>query len=457
MPETPLLRRLIASFRNRLILGAVVWIAAGVVASGFALSSLYRDYVTTSFDDELRGHADELGDLIGFDAKGRPVLQHALSDSRFLAPRSGYYWEVEADGQPVLTSSSLAGRGLALGPPPPEGVDRVASARAPTGEVRTIERLVKRPWWPKRLRLVMGADQRLLTDLVARFNARMAASLAVIALGLMAAAVAQVWLGLRPLGRMRAALAAIRRGEAASLPADLPLEVAPLASDLNGLLEANREMVRRARVQAANLAHGLKTPLSILMDEGERLIAAGQGAAGETILREGERMRRQIDFEMARARAAAGGAPGAATGLTAAAQEVQAALRRLYPDRGFESDGLLDVAVRCEAEDLHEILGNLLDNAAKWSRTRIRLSAGRLDGQVRIAVDDDGPGIAPEDRERVFGVGERLDERLPGSGLGLAIVRDLAGRYGGKVWLEDSPLGGARACVSLPLAAPEPA
>jgi signal transduction histidine kinase len=454
MPALRSLRRLVASFRSRLILGAVVWITVGVAASGLALSGLYRDYVTRNFDDELRGHVQEMVDLIAFDAAGAPNVSRALSDSRFLPPRSGYYWQVDMAGRPAALSPSLAGRGLTLPPAPPEGVDRVVEAAGPSGPVRAVEQQVRRPGWPRPLRVVMGADRRLLTDLLAQFNASLAASLAIIALGLIAAAVAQVYLGLRPLGRMRDALGAIRRGEASSLPDDLPSEVAPLANDLNALLEANREMVRRARVQAGNLAHGLKTPLSILMDEGQRLAAGGQAEAGETILRQGERMLRQIDYEMARARAAASGAvPGAAAAVGPVAEMVIAAMTRLYPQQSFEMDGDPALPVACEADDLNEILANLLDNAAKWAARRVRLSIGRLDGQVRIVVDDDGPGVSPEARERIFQVGERLDERRPGSGLGLAIVRDLTSRYGGKVWIDDGVLGGAAVSVVLPLAA----
>ena len=447
------LRHLVASFRSRLILGAVVWITVGVAASGLALSRLYEDYVTRNFDDELRGHVEEIVDLIVFDPAGPPSVPRALSDSRFLPPRSGYYWEVDAAGRPAVLSPSLAGRGLTLPPAAAEGVDRVIEAGGPAGPVRAVEQEVRRPGWPAPLRVVMAADRRLLTELLGQFNASLAASLAVIALGLIAAAVAQVYLGLRPLGRMRDALGAIRRGEASSLPDDLPSEVAPLANDLNALLEANREMVRRARVQAGNLAHGLKTPLSILMDEGQQLAAAGQVEAGETILRQGERMLRQIDYEMARARAAASGTvPGAATAVGPVAEMVISAMTRLYPDQAFEVAGDTALPVACEAEDLNEILANLLDNAAKWARRRVRLSVGRLEGQVRILVEDDGSGVSPEARERIFQVGERLDERRPGFGLGLAIVRDLTNRYGGRVWIDDSGLGGAAVSVVLPLA-----
>ena len=442
------MRSLWASFRARLIIGAVIWIIAGLAVSGFLLSELFRAHVTQQFDDELHGHAAELAALVGLDPQGRLFLHRRLSDPRFLPRDSGFYWRVETRGGEAITSPSLADRPLPMpGPFPPLGVERHVFVDGPSGKLRLVERSVSAAGSPP-LRIAIGADQRLLDEVLGRFNWTLFLSLTIIALGLIAAAALQVWFGLRPLVRMRRALAAVRAGRVSRLPEDLPSEVRPLAVDLNALLEANIEMLRRARTQAGNLAHALKTPLAILVDEAERLRSAGQLEAAEVVAAQCERMRRQIDYQIARARAAAlKRAPGVAADVATTLDPLISAMSRLHGRRA------VTYAVQCEAglavavdpQDLGEILANVLDNAGKWARSAVAVSARRSgeDG-VEILIDDDGPGLPPESYEHVFGVGERLDERMPGHGLGLAIVKDLVGLYEGRVALDASPSGGLR-------------
>jgi signal transduction histidine kinase len=443
------------SFRARLIVGSIVWIVAGVAVSGFALSSLFREHVTEQFDAELHGHAAELEALVDVDAAGRPHLHRRLSDPRFLPPGSGYYWQIDNPNGASTPSPSLAGARLNLdGPAPPIGEELHSFIEGPTGKVRLVERSVRLAGSGAPLRIGIGADERLLEGVLAEFNRTLALSLGVIALGLVGAAFLQVGFGLQPLGRVRAALGDVRRGKAARLPDEAPSEVRPLVDDLNALLEANHEMIRRARSQAGNLAHGLKTPLAILADEGERLRAKGDIEAADTILAQCDRMRRQIDFQIARARAAASrSAPGAASEVRPTLETILKAMRRLHGRRGIdfslEAHGSNIVAV--EAQDLSEMVANLVDNAGKWARAKVAVSVtAGVDQMVRITVDDDGPGLPAEACEVVFNLGQRLDEQAPGSGLGLAIVRDLASLYGGRVWLEPSPTAGLRAVLELP-------
>ncbi len=446
------------SFRARLIVGSVVWILGGVALSGLALSELFREHVTEQFDGELHGHAEELAALAAVGADGRPFLHRRLSDPRFLPPGSGFYWQIERRGAAPVLSGSLAGHPLALaGPPPAPGIERHIFIDGPRGPVRLVERTIA----PGRtagepLRIAIGVDERELDLVLADFNRTLALSLGVIALGLVVAAFLQVTFGLQPLGRVRTALADVRGGRARRLPEDSPSEVRPLVQDLNALLDANEEMIRRARAQAGNLAHALKTPLAILVDEGERLRAAGQAEAASAILAQCDRMRRQIDYQMARARAAASrSAPGAAAEVRATLAPILSAMERLHGRRGvvFRLDVPDNAAVAVEGQDLAEMVANLLDNAGKWATGQVVVSASTpRDDTVRIVIDDDGPGLPAESWELVFDVGQRLDERAPGSGLGLPIVRDLANLYGGRVWLEDSPSGGLRAVLELPAA-----
>lgn len=445
------------SFRARLIVGSVVWIVGGVAVSGLALSELFREHVTEQFDGELHGHAAELAALVDLDSAGRPYLHRRLSDPRFLPPGSGFYWQIDNPDGASASSPSLAGASLPLsGPPPAAGEETHSFVVGPTGQVRLVQRTVRLAGSPAPLRIGIGADERLLQAVLSEFNRTLALSLGIIALGLVAAAFLQVWFGLQPLSRVRAALGDVRRGKAARLPHEAPSEVRPLVDDLNALLDANHEMIRRARSQAGNLAHGLKTPLAILADEGERLRAKGDTEAADTVLAQCDRMRRQIDFQIARARAAASrSSPGAAAEVKPNLETILSAMRRLHGRRGvsFELQAGGQAFVAVEVQDFSEMVANLIDNAGKWAKAKVVVSvAAASDQLVRILVDDDGPGLPAEACEVVFNIGQRLDEQAPGSGLGLSIVRDLAVLYGGRVWLEPSPKGGLRAVLELPAA-----
>lgn len=264
--------------------------------------------------------------------------------------------------------------------------------------------------------------------------------------------------GVGAITQLRTRLADVHAGQAARLDGSYPTEVQPLVDDLNALLEAREQTVRRAIAKAGDLAHGLKTPLSVLAHEAERADAAGHHAVASAILEEVERMRRQMDYHLAQARAAASGpAPGAHCDVRASAEALARTLLRLHADRGLTIDVAVDdethvLSIRGQREDLDEMLGNLLDNACKWARTRVALTARAEAGLVVIDVDDDGPGLAASMRDAVLQRGVRADEAAPGSGFGLAIVRDLAALYGGSIALHASPLGGLRATLRLPSA-----
>jgi signal transduction histidine kinase len=234
-----------------------------------------------------------------------------------------------------------------------------------------------------------------------------------------------------------------------------PSEIQPLVDDLNALLAHREQMVRRALAKAGDLAHGLKTPLAVLAHEAERAACDGQAEVAAAIDSQVERMRRQVEYHLVHARAAASGAtPGARCPVVSSAEALTRTMLRLHDARGvtIDVDVAADHAVRCQREDLDEMLGNLLDNACKWARSRVRIASSRANGAILIAVDDDGPGIAESMREAVLQRGVRADEAAPGSGLGLAIVRDLAELYGGSIALDASRAGGVQASLRLPAA-----
>ncbi|GAA4759704.1 hypothetical protein GCM10023306_00140 [Novosphingobium ginsenosidimutans] len=305
------------------------------------------------------------------------------------------------------------------------------------------------------LRLQIATDERLIDEAMAQFNRSLALALGIFALLLIIAVVLRVRFGLKPLARLTQDVADVRTGRAEQMVSEYSSDVTPLVNELNNLIEASKESVSRSRLVAGNLAHGLRTPLSILIDEAENLRQAGKTDAADTILREARTMQRQIDLHLARARSAAV-LPfrGQSTSLGVVAERLVTAFRRLYYDRGiaFVLKRSGNVQVACDEVDLIEILSNLLDNAGKWAVSRCTLKWQVHDSRVNIEIEDDGPGLAAEQREAMFQSGARLDSVTAGSGLGLAISRDLARGYGGEVKLEDTPLRGLRAIIDLPKA-----
>jgi signal transduction histidine kinase len=265
----------------------------------------------------------------------------------------------------------------------------------------------------------------------------------------------QIRKGLSEFNQLRARLLDVREGRKKHIDGIYPAEVQPLVNDLNALLENREQAVGRAQAKAGDLAHGLKTPLAVLSQEAERARASGEHELASTIALQVERMHRQVDYHLAHARAAAGGtAPGARCSIAECVEGLVRTLRRLHAERGITFDTNIpgDHGVRTQREDLEEILGNLLDNACKWAKSRVSTASSIEASNIIITVDDDGPGLDPAKRDVVLKRGVRADEAAPGSGLGLSIVRDLAELYGGSISLESSPAGGLRARLLLPKA-----
>jgi signal transduction histidine kinase len=261
--------------------------------------------------------------------------------------------------------------------------------------------------------------------------------------------------GLASFSELRVRLFGVREGREARLDGDYPAEVQPLVTDLNSLLSDREDRIAKAHRKAGDLAHGLKTPLTLLNQQAERAKAAGQTELAAAILQQVERMRRQIDYHLAHARASAsGGNPGARCHVLTSADALARTMQTLHADRRLAIDvhAPHEHFVRSQREDFEEMLGNLVDNACKWAKTRIEIRSALEDGHVVTTVDDDGPGLDPSLRETVLQRGVRADEAAPGSGLGLAIVADLVEVYGGSIELQSSPLGGLRARLRLPAA-----
>ena len=275
-------------------------------------------------------------------------------------------------------------------------------------------------------------------------------SLAALGLVLVIAVFVQVRYGLRPLARIEAALGAIRSGSAHRLEGEFPSEINPLATEINALLEQNAAVLKRARTHVGNLAHALKTPLAVLGNEAAR----AEGPLAETAARQAAVMQRQIDHHLSRARtAAARNVLGARTEVMPAAESLLRTLGRIHAERRL--DIVLDIgpgaAFGGERQDLEEMLGNLMDNACKWAKAKVRVGATVKDGLLRLSVEDDGPGLAKEARQAMLNPGERLDESVPGAGLGLAIVRRITDLLGHEIEVRSTPAKGSVFALDVPL------
>lgn len=456
------------SLRFRLLAATLTALAVALVLAGLLLSSLFRDHVMRQFSQTLTAQLDQITARLEFDASGQPQIDpRTLSDPRWSRPYSGLYWQVDGAGQ-VQQRGALRSRSLwdaALSLPNDvlaDGAAHVHEVNGPDGArlllvERTIthDELLATSW-----RLIVAGDMRETVSAVARFNGVMSAWLAALLVLLCAAALAQVAIGLAPLRALQSRLTQVRAGTAQRLDGSFPLEVQPLIDDFNAVLDRNAEVVARARNQAGNLAHAIKTPLAAISQAAAAALQRPQASADLATLVEEQVgvARRHVDWHLARARAAAAhGLPGARVMLQPVVSGLLRVMERVHADRrlGLQSAPMVaELAFAGEVQDLQEILGNLLDNACKWARHEIHVSAAPIESaggaRLRIVIDDDGPGIEPDRRDTVMARGVRMDESVPGSGLGLAIVNELVGLYGGSVRLDIAPMGGLRVEVELP-------
>lgn len=450
------------SLAFRLFASAAVWTLIVVPVAAFLLLSLYRQAVERNFDARLNVYLTSL--IASTTAEGASVPKEptSLGDPIFTIPFSGWYWQIKALGgadHPAFISDSLLDQQLTLpsqsGVPPDQSLTRRAYTPGPQGQrLRVVEREIRPSGSASApYSYAVAGDAAEIEQDLGEFRMMLVTALAVLGLGLVLATLFQVRFGLSPLRAIRHDLAAIRSGEAERLDGALPDEIRPLQQELNALIQSNKEIVDRARTHVGNLAHALKTPLSVITNEAREK----KGALADKVVEQAEIMRTQITHHLDRARVAArSGAIGDTTDVEGVLEGLKRALDRIYEGRGLElrvnsSPGL---KFQGEQQDFEEMVGNLLDNACKWARSQVRLSASRRDGSssFTVLVDDDGPGLTEEERTEAVKRGQRLDETKPGSGLGLSIVADLAHLYKGHLELEPSPQGGLRARLELPAA-----
>lgn len=428
------------SIRGRLLLLAAVWLTAALLGAFLLIAQLLEDFVTDRFDAETLAIADSLIGQLEVD-DDRVELDDAPLDVRFTLPLSGWYWQVMAGDATVARSPSLLD-GQLTGPA--GDLTGAAGRDADAAGLRVLRRELTIPDSDALIAVTVTAPLAEIEGSLAQIVRPLAVALVVLGLGLAAASVIQVTLGLRSLDRLRADLARVRAGDSDRLARPDVSELRPLASEINAALDQNAALLTRSRQHLGNLAHSLKTPLAALSNE---LPPDHQGQALIT------RMDRLIGWHLRRARQAGPRLLGQRTPVAPVVDDILLVLRWPLADRGMTADVDCppDAAFPGERQDLEEMIGNLSENAAKWGRTRLRITVRVPPDRLILRIEDDGPGLSPDQAPLALMRGARLDELgAPGAGLGLAIVADLAALHGGELRLERSDLGGLAAVLDLP-------
>ena len=459
------------SLARRLFLGAALWSLVVLVAGTLLLGAVYRAQNLALLESELDRTLIELtravepveivegGQLIRdgrIETTDAPLPEHP----DFFVPLSGRYWAILGIGEDGLPNGAITSDSIFDGDPP-VNFDTLSAALATPGQVyygdavgpndedvRLAMRAVLIENRPQPVVFTAAFDRSAQEAASRNFLILLAALMTVLAAGVLLAMYLQVRYGLQPLRQIASHITDIREGRRDRLEEDYPSEVAPLTTELNALIEHNKDVVSRAQTHVGNLAHALKTPIAVLMNE-----ASGDTPMDDLVRRQAENMQSNVQHYLKRAQAAARAEVlGARCELKPVVEDLSRLMERLFRDKGLgiEIDVADDTVFRGERQDLEELLGNLLENAGKWARQNVRVTAKVEDRRLLLTVDDDGPGLKPEQRETALKRGGRLDEQTPGTGLGLSIVVELVELHGGKLELGDAPLGGLRVAMDFP-------
>jgi signal transduction histidine kinase len=429
---------------------SAIWILILLAGGGVALDQVLTSAITRNFDAQGEYVLTALLTSAEIGPEGEVVLNRQLADQRFLEPYSGVYFQISGEGFEPFPSRSLWDRRLAVREDHRDfEIHSYDSREFETETLRVVERDARLPGSPVRWRFQVAQSRDGLDAQISVLRRTMVRSFGALGLGLLILAALQAVYGLWPLRRVRREIAAIRSGEQARIQERFPQEIAPLTLELNELLEHNERQAEEARRHAGNLAHALKTPLTVITSAA----AANSPDLASAVLREASTMRRQVDHHLARARAIGRRSSAQARAeVWPSLEAVERAVARLYEGITVDLAGDREASVRVERQDLDEMVGNLIENAAKYGGGRVFVTVRTTDECVEIDVEDDGKGIPQAQRANIFDRGARLDIEKPGTGLGLAIVRDVAEIYGGSIALEESEdLGGLLARLKLPL------
>ncbi|NVJ97861.1 MAG: sensor histidine kinase [Alphaproteobacteria bacterium] len=438
---------------GRLLLSAILWSGAALVAGGFLLSLAFRNYVLSDIDEKLEMLIDTMVGISEISPEGVLRFNQPLLDQRFATPYSGWYWQISEEGDAAFRSRSLWDFELSPDLSAKAFSLRLSEVEGPDGQlVRVAERDIILPEADRIFRYQVATDTAEVREAIKEFNWLLLSALGLIMLTVSLALVIQVAYGLRPLRNLRRVLVNVRSGSASRIEGDWPEDLRPLALEINALIDQNEKLVARARTHVGNLAHALKTPLSVILNE----VEGAKDASGKAIGAQAANIQRHIDHHLKRARIAGGGS-GPGLEVKDRVEKIARAIERLNQEKGLKVSVSVQASIKFdgEKEDFDEVVGNIVENAGKWANTQIAITVQRLNGEGRrpflvLRVDDDGPGVPESEMEQLFERGRRLDEQTPGTGLGLAIVRDIVELYGGSASIEKSGLGGLAVILRLP-------
>lgn len=444
------------SLRQRLFAAAILAVSVSLLAAFLVLTHLFERHVTRHYDDELQSWLRQLAGVVEFRPDGGIELARSLPEARFGEPLSGLYWQIEEDESGMIVASrSLWDTHIPLPKDalPPGQVDSHVLPGPQGSQLRIQERRVvfDLPGGSRSLRMAVAMDMAGITAARRAFAADLWPYLAAVGALLLAAAWFHIDIGLKPMDRLRRSLNAVRTGATRRLEGVFPSEVTPLVEEVNALLAAQEDSLARARARAADLAHGLKTPLAVLQSDAERLRARGQDDIADEMGQIATQMGRHVQRELVRSRLRGGEA--ARSSLLPVVERLVASLRRTPAGERLEWSVTVPdtLQVAADAQDLTELLGNLLDNAMKWARARVRIEAVAEGAAAVIRVLDDGPGVPESALPSLAGRGVRLDEAVPGHGLGLAIARDIAAACHGALGVSNQAEGGFAVRIELPI------
>lgn len=448
------------SLTKRVVILSSLWTTLAIVLLGWLLLSQFRAGADRNFGELQQAQLFSLIGAVTVDENNKISGLPNLGNSSFLRPDSGWFWRVElidAGEGGVISSPSIAGRNIVRPslqqvPYGPDFSRTYVSTDEVSNDIRVLESEIDLGNDLIAL-FQVGGNNAEFENQIRNFAVRTMTLLGVFGVGAVAINMMIILYGLSPLDRIRQALSDIRDGKSEALKGDFPSELAPMVDEMNTLVDNNRRIVERARTQVGNLAHSLKTPIAVLLNEGE----AGKPVAPDIVNQQATNMQSQVEHYLSRARIAA--QLGSVTYRTKVAESLRrlcSVMQKLNPELTIELEmPEIDCVFAGEREDLEEMVGNLLENACKWGKSNIRVSAivqsdSTTNSKIEIVVEDDGPGISKNEYSSALKRGKRLDESVPGTGLGLSIVADMTDAYGGEIVLAKSDLGGLKISISLP-------
>ncbi|WP_165311579.1 ATP-binding protein [Vibrio ziniensis] len=436
------------SIKNRLLLAATLWLSAMILAAGYLIPSMVKDYLIEDAQSQLRLSMDEITANLEADKTGRLSLSRRLSDPRFNQPYSGVYWSMQI-GEHAIRSRSLWDKTLVE----EQHSHKTIYKGAKDENLVVLTQTIYLPEYSRPIQIIVGMDDSPIQETLTQVIGQLWIILALLFSGVLILISAQISWSLWPLGKMQKELALLRKGDQSTLSENYPKEVYPLVKDLNALLFHYQELLERARNHAGNLSHALKTPLSVIKNE----VATLNEESKQVLQKPIELIQQHIDYHLGRARmAGAANILAVKTSPSERVDTISIAFDKVYAEREItlvnELDSNLTVAV--EPTDFDEMIGNLLENSYKWANSLIRVySMEENKERIAICVEDDGAGISKEDIEHAIKRGIRIDETVPGTGLGLNIVSEMAHSYRGKLSLSKGQLGGLKATLTLPVPA----